>query len=209
MLGIGHKAALSSFSAVLEAGTAPSTIEYTARTSLLALGGTSYTNTASVEFQSTGGCTFPPVSASASTTVSVTPPSADPAGLGFWANHPETWTAEIRARIQATDQRFDTSGDGVLSPAEVTAAYAVSRGQTETLGMQLLSTYFNLATRRINAGTAIDSRTAGQVGVSTVRAAAVYTADTLLLPFGPSTSGRYSDATRVLDEINNNRSERY
>jgi hypothetical protein len=27
--------------------------------------------------------------------------------------------------------------------------------------------------------------------------------------FGPSTSGRYSDATRVLDEINNNRSERY
>ena len=190
-------------------GTAPSTIEYTARTSLLALGGTSYTNTASVEFQSTGGCTYPPVSASASTTVTVTPPSADPAGLGFWANHPETWTAEIRARIQATDQRFDTSGDGVLSPAEVTAAYAVSRGQTETLGMQLLSTYFNLATRRINAGTAIESRTAAQLGLATVRAAAIYAADTLPLPFGPSTSARYSDATRVLDEINNNRSERY
>ena len=194
-------------------GSAPTTIEYTARTSLLALGGTAYTNSASVEFQSTGGCTYPPVTASASTTVTVTPPSADPAGLGFWANHPETWTPEIRARIQATDQRFDGSDgsapDGQLSPAEVAGAYAVSRGQTETLRMQLLATYFNLATRRINAGTAIESRTAGQLGLTTVRAAAIYAADTLPAPFGPSTSDRYSDATRVLDEINNNRSERY
>jgi hypothetical protein len=149
------------------------------------------------------------VSASAATTVTVTPPSGDPAGLGYWANHPETWTPEIRARIEATDQRFDTSGDGALSSAEVTQAYAVSRGQTETLAMQLLSTYFNLATRRVNAGTAIDSRTAGQVGLTTVGAAAVYASSTLAVAFGPSTSGRYSDATRVLDEINNNRSERY
>lgn len=125
------------------------------------------------------------------------PPSADPAGLGFWANHPETWTAEIRARVQATDQRLDgadgTTRDGRLSPAEVTAAYAVSRGQTGNLGMQLLSTYLNLATRRINAGTAIESRTAAQLGLATVRAAAIYAADTLPLPFGPSTSDRYSN----------------
>jgi uncharacterized repeat protein (TIGR01451 family) len=194
-------------------GSGPTTIEYTTRTSLLALGGTAYTNTASVEFQSTGGCTYPPVAASAATTVTVTPPSADPAGLGFWANHPETWTPETRARIQATDQRFDgadgSTPDGQLAPAEVAATYAVDRGQPANLRMQLLATYFNLATRRINAGTAVESRTAAGLGLPTVGAAAIYATDTLPLPSGPSTSDRYSDATRVLDEINNNRSERY
>ena len=56
------------------------------------------------------------------------------------------------ARIQATDQRFDGADgsvpDGLLRPAEVSAVFLPSRGQTETLRMQLLATYFNLATRR-------------------------------------------------------------
>ena len=193
--------------------SAPTTIEYTARSSLLALGGTAFTNSASAEFQSAGGCSYPPVSASATTTVTVTPPSGDPVGIGFWANHPETWTPEMLARIQATDPRFDGADgsvpDGLLRPAEVAAAFVPSRGQAETLGMQLLATYFNLATRRINAGTAIESRTAGQLGLTTVRAAVLYASATAGLPLGPSTSTRISDATRVLDEINNNRSERY
>jgi hypothetical protein len=91
----------------------------------------------------------------------------------------------------------------------VSAVFVPSRGQTETLGMQLLATYFNLATRRVNAGTAIESRTAGQLGLTTVRAAVLYASATVGLPLGPSTSARISDATRVLDEINNNRSVRY
>lgn len=179
----------------------------------MTLGGTTYTNSATAEFQSAGGCTYPPVSASAVTTVTVTPPSGDPVGIGFWANHPETWTPEFLARIQATDQRFDGADgsmpDGLLRPAEVSAVFVPSRGQTETLRMQLLATYFNLATRRINAGTAIESRTAGQLGLTTVRAGVLYASATVGLPFGPSTSTRFSDATRVLDEVNNNRSERY
>lgn len=191
----------------------PTTIEYTARSSLLATGGTSFTNTATVQFQAPGGCSYPPETASATTTVTVTPPSRDPLGMGYWANHPDTWTAEMRARIQATDQRYDgsdgTTPDGALSPAEVAAAYKPSRGQPETLRQQLLSTYFNLATRRINAGTAILSKTAAGLGLATVGAAASYTADTLALPWVPPHRSRYGDATQVLDEINNNKSERY
>jgi hypothetical protein len=87
--------------------------------------------------------------------------------------------------------------------------YAPGGNQPKVLEMQLLSVYFNLATRRINAGTAISSRVAGRLGLLTVRDAALYAIDTLALPVNAATRDRYSDATTVLDEINNNRSEVY
>jgi len=197
----------------LPGASGPRTIEFTARSSLLAAAGTSFTNAASVQFQAAGGCTYPPATASAATTVTVTPPSRDPLGMGYWANHPDTWSAEVRARIQATDQRYDgsdgTAADGALSPAELSATYQPSRGQPETLRLQLLSTYFNLATRRVNAGTTIASKTASALSLTTVGSAASYGGATLALPWVQPNRSRYGDATQVLDEINSNRSERY
>ncbi|QES10351.1 hypothetical protein DEJ44_35145 [Streptomyces venezuelae] len=70
-------------------------------------------------------------------------------------------------------------------------------------------TGFNLATRRINAGTAIVSRTAQALGLHNVRDAAIYAQDTLLLPVNPGTAQRYSRIIGILDDINANRIERY
>jgi uncharacterized repeat protein (TIGR01451 family) len=198
----------------LAGGSGVQTIEFTARPTLLALGGTAFVNRARLTYTDANNCTYPPVDAeNTTTTITVVAPSRDPRTLGFWRNHPELWTAEIRARIQATDQRYDgrdgSAPDGGLSATEVTAMYAPGGNQPKVLEMQLLSVYFNLATRRINAGTAISSRVAGRLGLLTVRDAALYAIDTLALPVNAATRDRYSDATTVLDEINNNRSEVY
>jgi hypothetical protein len=147
--------------------------------------------------------------ASASTSITVAPPTRDPHTLGFWRNHPEQWTAEILARIQVTDQRYDTNGDGALSSAEVQAMLAPGGNQPKVLKMQLLATYFSLATRRINAGTLISSKTASSRGLTSVRDAAIFAMDTLLLPVGKPNAARYDAATQVMDEINNNKSEVY
>lgn len=78
------------------------------------------------------------------------------------------------------------------------------------LEQQLLAVYLNLATRRINAGTAISSPTADRLGLATVREAVLFARDTLALPWDDRANrGRYSDANRVLDEINDDRSEVY
>jgi uncharacterized repeat protein (TIGR01451 family) len=191
------------------ANSGPQTIVFTARPTLLALGGTSYLNQVSLDFQSGRGCKYPTLNASASTTITVVPPTRDPQTLGFWRNHPELWTAEILARIQATDQQYDSNGDGALSVAEATAMLASGGNQPRVLQMQLLATYFNLATRRINAGTTISSKTADRLGLANVRAAAIFAMDTLRLPVDPTNAAKYDDATRILDEINNNKSEVY
>ncbi|MCA1682614.1 MAG: DUF11 domain-containing protein [Actinobacteria bacterium] len=122
------------------------------------------------------------------------------------------WTAEMLARIQATDQRFDgadgSAPDGKLSPAEAGAALSARGTPPEVLRSQLAATYFNLATRRIGPSTAITSKTDVRLGLTTVRAAALYSIATLALPVETS-SARYSDAIQVLDEINQNKSEQY
>jgi hypothetical protein len=74
---------------------------------------------------------------------------------------------------------------------------------------QLLATCLNLATRRIHAGTVIDSRLTRRLGLANVRAAAIYGQDTLALPLIRPTQDRYSDAATALDRINNNRSTEY
>lgn len=191
------------------ASSGPKMIVFTARPTLLALGGTSYSNNVSLSFQNANGCVYDALKASASTKITVVPPTRNPQTLGFWRNHPELWTAEILARIQATDQRYDTNGDGALSVAEATAMLASGGNQPKVLQMQLLATYFNLATRRINAGTPISSKTAASLGLTNVRDAALFAMDTLLLPVDPTNAARYEDVTRVLDEINSNKSEVY
>lgn len=189
------------------------TITYTARTSLLTLVGTTETNVAMLSFKNANGCSYADLSASAVSTVTAVPPTQDPHTLGYWRTHPETWTDEILARIQATDQRFDgangTAPDGLLDPAEATAAFAPPGGYPRTTAWQLLATYFNLATRRINAGTSIVSRTAAGLGLTNVREAALNGQATLALPVGPATQDRYKATTTVLDEINQNKSEVY
>lgn len=194
---------------VVSAGSGPQTIDYTARSTLLALEGTSYSNGVSLSFQNGNGCSYDTLTASASTGITVVPPTRDPLTLGFWRNHPEQWTAEILARIQATDQRYDTNADGALSAAEVQAMLAPGGNQPKVLKMQLLATYFDLATRRINAGTLISSPTAANLGLTNVRDTALFAIDTLLLPVGPTTKAKYDNATGLLDEINNNKSEVY
>jgi uncharacterized repeat protein (TIGR01451 family) len=191
------------------ANSGPVTIEFTARPTLLSLGGTEYINNASLTFTDANGCVYPTVSASASTRITVVPPTRDPGTLGFWRSHNDLWTAEILARIQATDQRYDTDGDGAFSETEATAMFAPGGNQPKVLQMQLLATYFNLATRRINADTVIESKTSERLGLDNVAEAVVYTMNTLALPVNAANRPSYDDATKVLDEINSNKSEVY
>ena len=194
---------------VVAAG-ADGTIGITTRPSLLVTGGTALGDTATVGWSSAGGCVYAPVSASGSVTVTEVAPTRRPAVLqGYWKTHQAgSGRASCWPRIQATDQRYDGNGDGVLAAAEVTAAFSPS-GQPDTLRQQLIAAYFDLGTRRINASTHIVSRTATSVGVSTVGAAARYAIATLALPRTSATAARYVDATTLLDEIDTGKSERY
>jgi len=186
-------------------------MRYTARPSLLFLGGDTVANNAKLSFTNANGCIYP-VTASSPTTITTVPPTRDPQGLGFWRNHPELLTAEILARTQATDDRFDgadgSAPDGKLSVSEVNAVLVPGGNMDKVLEEQLIATYLNLATRRINAGTAIASRTADRLGLDNVKEAAEFAIDTLRLPVDGN-RGRYSYATTTIDEINNNRSEVY
>jgi uncharacterized repeat protein (TIGR01451 family) len=188
-------------------GAGAQELKYTARPSLLFLGGESLTNVVEVTYQNANGCTFVPERATASTTITVVPPTRDPLTHGFWRNHPELWSTELLARIQATDQRFDTDNNGELSSAEVTAVLAPNGNMDRILLQQLNATYFNLATRRINAATALDpkAKLVQQLSLSNVRDAALYARGTLALPLSSATRDRYSNATIVLDGINNNK----
>jgi len=197
----------------LPAGSGPQTIEYTARPGLLFLAGDSVSNDISLDFTDANGNDYPAVTAAAATVITAVAPTRNPQGLGFWRTHPELWTAEIRARIQATDDRFDGADgsvpDGVLAVGEVRAVLVPGGNMSKVLQEQLLATYFNLATRRINAGTAIDSKLTNSLGLANVRDAAEFGMDTLLLPVTSANRTQYSDTTRVLDSTNNNEIEVY
>ena len=187
-------------------------IEYTARPSLLSAGGETVANGARLTFTNANGCEYDAVTASRMSTLAAVVPTRDPLSPGYWSTHPEEWTSEVLARIQATDQRFDgadgSAPDGRLAPAEVAADFAPVGTQQPILRRHLLATFFNLASRRISAVTAIKSRTASRLGLRTVRDAARYAMATLSLPVAGN-AARYTDAIRVMDEINNNLSEVY
>lgn len=189
--------------------SATTSIEFTARPTLLFLGGETLTNTASVTFGNAAGCVYSATSASAATIVVVTPPSADPRSHGFWKEHPELRTSELLAAVQATDQRFDGAIDGALSNEEAQAVLAGPGQQPFVLRAQLLAVYLDLADHRINAGTVIESKLAGKLQLRTVRDAVEYAVATLQLPVNRASAARYDNATAVLVEIVTNRSPRY
>lgn len=193
----------------LTASSSIQTITYTTRPSLLFLAGTSVSNTAALDFTDSNKNDYPALTASAFTIITSVIPGKMPLSLGYYRTHPEVWTAEILALIQATDTRFDANADGILSPAEVTAVFAPGGNQPKVLLMQLLATDFNLATRQITAGTSIKSRTATKLGLTNVRAADIYAMDTLKLPVNKRNKEQYSDITTVLDEINSGKSGVY
>jgi uncharacterized repeat protein (TIGR01451 family) len=195
------------------AASGPQVVEYTARPGLLFVGGDSVRNSASLTFTNANGCTYTPVTAAQTTDITEVPATRNPLSQGFWKTHPELRTAELLARVQATDQRFDgadgSTPDGRLSQAEAQAVLSAGGTQASSLRSQLLATYLNLADRRINAATAVSSKTASKYGVGTVRQAALFAMSTLGLPLSSSTAARYSDGIQILEEINQNKSERY
>ena len=189
---------------IVAGNSGPQTIAFTARPTLLALSGATFTNDVTLGFKNETGCVYDALSATATTSISVVPATRNPEGDGFWRNHPELATAEMLARIQATDQRYDGaagSPDGALSSAEAAAALAPGGNMSYILREQLLALYFNLATRRVNAGTAIASKLDTLLGLAIVRDAAVYAAETLRLPVVSANRPRYSQATSAVEEV--------
>jgi uncharacterized repeat protein (TIGR01451 family) len=189
----------------------PHVIEYTARPSLL-FAGSAVQQDAKLTFTNANDCEYAPVTATGSTAIATVAPTRDPLSQGYWKNHPVERTSEILARIQATDQRYDgidgSTADGRLSVAEAQAALDARGTPPRLMGSQLLATYLNLATRRINAGTVVRSKTATRIAAANVRDVARYAIATLALPVAAN-QDRYSDAITALDEINNDQSEVY
>ncbi|MFI6479012.1 hypothetical protein ACIBH1_13840 [Nonomuraea sp. NPDC050663] len=184
-------------------------VRFTARPSLLFTAGAQLPDTASVTYGNAKGCTYDPVTDSATTGVTEVTPSRAPRSHGYWKTHPEERTWELLARVQATDQRFDSSGDGELSNAEAGAVLSANGPQPAPARFQLAAALLDLAARHINASTRIDSALSRRLGTGTVGAAVRYAFATLALPVSSATAQRYSDATALLDEIVNNRSEVY
>lgn len=194
------------------AGGASRTIVYTARPSLLLRAGDSKANSATASAVNSNGCTVAPVTTATTTSISQVAPTRNPLSHGYWTTHTESRTDELRARVQATDQRFDgadgTSPQGALSNPEADAVLNGGGGQPTVLRFQLLATFFDLANRSINASTRIRSATSLRLGIVDVGQAVRYAEATLALD--PNTNkSRYSDATTLLDEIVNNKSEQY
>ncbi|MCW2779479.1 MAG: conserved repeat domain, partial [Frankiales bacterium] len=181
-------------------------VRFTTRTSLLLRPGAAVTGAVTLDAVFGTGCVLPTVTGATSSPVLSSVPTRDPLSQGYWGNHPAT--AELLARVQATYQRHDTSGDGSLSTAEQTAAFAGS-GTAQTLQSQLLAVFLNLADRRVVASTRIASKTATQLALADVADAGRYGIATAAVPLTAATQDRYSATTTVLDEIDTGRSERY
>ncbi|MDZ7728264.1 MAG: hypothetical protein U5Q44_08730 [Dehalococcoidia bacterium] len=144
------------------------------------------------------------MTASATTTVADVSPTGEPKTLGYWRNHDGRWTGENRARIQATDTRYDSDPeDGLLERAEVAVALAPGGGMPDILLKQLMATYFNLAERRVTAAMPVDSDIADRLGIDTVGDAVLLRAPLTLALDVDDARERYSDATDLLDSINN------
>ncbi|MEV6154374.1 DUF11 domain-containing protein [Nonomuraea sp. NPDC052129] len=167
---------------------------------------------AALRYGGQNGCAFTPATAQATTQVTQPAPTKNPQLTTVWALRGDLRTPEVLARVQATDTRFDgadgSTPDGALSQAEATAVLTLPVLQPRTLRAELLATALNLATHRINAGTAIRTITIERLGLHTVADAYRFTAATLALPVLPNAI-RYTDNTLALTEINSNLAERY
>ena len=195
------------------AGGTSTSVELTVRSSLLFIGGDQLNDTSSVSYGNASGCVYAPVTTSSTTSVVEVTPTRDPLSAGYWKTHAPDRTAELLARIQATDQRFDgadgSTPDGLLSDAEAYAVLSGGGNQPGPLLTQELAVLFDLGSRRINASTLIDGRLADRLGLDNVRDAVLYGMETLAMPIDRSTASRYSDATTILDLIANNKVETY
>jgi uncharacterized repeat protein (TIGR01451 family) len=200
------------------AASAARSLSFTARPTLLASGGTSYMNTATLTHRHGVSCVADPVSASASSTIAVAPLDNDgPKGSLLWKIHVKKDDVDIEtlARILATDQRFDgrdkTAPNGVLVSAELKPVFRNNLLATifrrdhrrpARLERELLTLYFNLAARRLNADTLVNAKFHPLPGVTTVRDLALHVQATLATPYDRVTSRRYKDALKALEELN-------
>ncbi|GAA2208968.1 hypothetical protein GCM10009850_044260 [Nonomuraea monospora] len=186
------------------------TARFSVRTSLLTAGGTSVAVTASAAYGGAGGCAYPAASATATSTVTEQPPGRDPQIPALWLLRAGSLPAELLARVQATDARFDgadgSAPDGVLKAAEVRR---VLLNPVAPLRSELLTVYLNLGERRVNAATRIESLIAAKLGTATVAAAARHGQATLALPGTPANLPAYATAETLLASINLNLSPRY
>ncbi|WP_061300784.1 DUF11 domain-containing protein [Herbidospora cretacea] len=182
------------------------TVSLTGRPSLLTEAGT-LTGSAKVAYGS-NACAYE-AAGSASTTVTVQPPSRDPMLPALWALRGDLQTAEVLARVQATDQRYDANADGTLSRQETGSAFLLPVLQPRQLRSEMLATLLNLSTRRINANTKVQTITIRRLGLNTVGDAVRYAQATLALPPSLQNTIRYTDATLALTEINSGIAERY
>ncbi|MDR8410308.1 hypothetical protein MTP10_16365 [Nonomuraea sp. 3-1Str] len=191
---------------------ATAAVRFTTRSSLLVTGGTAQTGQAKVVYVNANGCSYAPVTASATSTVTEVTPSRDPRPSTVWAVLASLRTPELLARVQATDTRFDGADgsvpDGRLSQQEVSAALMPPLPQPRALRAELLGTYLNLGSRRVNAATAVRSFVLDRLGLRTVGAAARHSRTVLTGPPGADITA-YQNATLGLIEINSGAAERY
>jgi uncharacterized repeat protein (TIGR01451 family) len=187
------------------AGGAATSTSFTARSTLLAVAGTALADSAAASYQNSNGCVYVPATAAGSTSITEVRPTRDPLTAGYWKQHAEARTAELLARVQATDQRFDgadgSTPDGVLSSAEALTILSAGGNQPGPVKAQLLAVLFDLASRRINARTAIGSPLSNGLGLRTVGDAVRYAFGTLAQPVTTATARRYNDTTTVLERI--------
>lgn len=189
-------------------------IVFTARPTLLALPGATFTGGVSIAYRNgSGACVFAPVTASSTTTVTAVAPSRDPMLPPLWALRTDLRTAETLARVQATDTRWDgadgSAPDGRLSQQEAAAVFFPPVTQPRTLRADLLAATLNLATRRINAGTVVSTPVTRALGLGTVGDAVRYAQATLAQPPSPPNLVRYAKTGVVLTEVNAGVAERY
>ncbi|MGW0807740.1 DUF11 domain-containing protein [Nonomuraea sp. NPDC002799] len=186
------------------------TIVFTARPTLLATAGTAYEGVFSVAYRNAGAaCTFDPVTGSARTSVTEVAPSRQPLLPAVWALRHDLRPAEALARVQATDTRFDDDADGALAPRESTDVLTLRVTQPRVLRGEVLATTLNLATRRINAATRVDTLLTRALGVATVGDAVRHAQATLAEPPTLANLVRYTNATLLLTQINSGLAERY
>jgi uncharacterized repeat protein (TIGR01451 family) len=190
----------------LEPDSSIKTIEYSVRTSLLMFEG-KLSNHVVLDFTDENNNNYSELHASSETFVfsSSRAITKDPLSSNSWFQHEELWTPEILARIQATDQRYDgidgTEPNGILTKQELKSLSSLKPGQPKQLHIELLGTYFNLATQRINADSLIHTPNKDTAHLNNVRDAVNYSTDALSKQIR-SNEKTYNLATTALRFVN-------
>jgi uncharacterized repeat protein (TIGR01451 family) len=195
------------------ATSTPAIINFTTRPSLLTLGGTSEQTSVTISYGNSSACSYATPVATSTTAVTDPKPTRNPGEIAYWLLQSKSISADTLAAIQATDPRFDgadgSKPDGVLTQSEVRAVLTLPVGYPRVTRAELLATYLNLATHRINASTKVVSPLDKHLAINNVRDAVLYAQQTLAQPASLFNLIRYGDATAALVEININFSERY